>query len=177
MHQPSLSKGFTFLEILFAMVFFMVIISTFAMVFPSGYHLNMQSYRENQAVRLADAILQEVASKPADPNGAVGIGDSLQNLQGWRSTADWTPQALTNFVTSWPNNGTTVTLPPATSATPGIVVSCVPSDANCFNPNAKNDNPLVQITVNLAWISIANGVLTPRIITLTTYVTANRQGQ
>ncbi len=163
------------------MVLFMVIIASFAMVFPSGYHLNLKTYRQNQAVDLADAILQEIISKPFSVGpGDLNTGDSLENLRSWTSAGGdcgtapgcWAPHALAQFVANNPAIEAQYhyTLPRASSNQPGIQVVFLNGGA----PTLAGYNPLAQITVNLAWTDNSQGVLVPRLITVRGFATYDR---
>lgn len=182
------TRGFSLLEILFSMVMFIIVISAFAMVFPSGYHLNLKSYRENQGVELANAILQEVATKPFEsPPGGSSTGGSLQNLAQWTgectrsgsgpecgcSTAgQWTPQALCNFYQNNPDLASEYqyALPSATgNESAGITVNfLVPPGTG------TNDNGLAQITVHLIWNETDSGGVIRHDVTLSTFATYDR---
>lgn len=193
-------RGLTLLEILFAMVLFVVVIASFAMVYPSGYHLNLRGYRENQSVELANAILQEVANKPFySPPGTVSMGGSLFDLssnlsllnpgtpRGWAgecprsgglpvcgcsSTRAWTPQALCDFYARNPvlAKEYNYALPAPGGQGQGVQVTFL-SDGDL---SRLDDNPLVQVTVHLSWQEPSNTGPIPRTLTLRTFATYDR---
>jgi len=172
-------RGFSLLEILISMLLFMIVFATFAMVFPSGFHLNLKSYRHNQSIDLADAILQEISNKPFYCSSNPTLGDSLGTLKGWTSETSWVPQALTNFRNNNPQLSKQYQYQLA--APNGISVQFLSggNPLGCGFPNNSNyDNPLAQISVTLQWKEVGNGgagsIPTPRSVTLTSYVTYNR---
>jgi type II secretory pathway pseudopilin PulG len=195
------SKGFSLLEILIAMILFMIVIAAFAMAFPTGYRLNLKSYRENQAVELANAILQEIVAKPFEQkvNGQfdVATGDTIEALGGkipgstaWsgecprnaglpqcncNNPGRWTPTALCNFYANNPSLAAEYqySLPPGGASQPGIQVAILnwPNNANSILGSVSN-NSLARITVNLQWQEVE--MRQPKIITLTTFATNNR---
>jgi len=184
------------------MVVFMTIIASFAMVFPSGFHMNLKTYRHNQAIDLANAILQEMASKPMFPAPLTDhvIGNSLQWMDGWTGTCaptddtnnncgtTWTPTALKNFVAANPTLaakmfGSTDTTTQYSNALQSSTATCPPPYQSMTCPGLQaawlwGGVPNVPWDNQLVQISVN---LTwnepdsgPQVMTLMTYVTGDK---
>jgi type II secretory pathway pseudopilin PulG len=181
------SQGLSLLEILFSMVILMMSVAVFAMVFPSGYSLNSKTLREDQAVSLAQSILNEISRKPCY-SSTLGTGDSLNNLLSWTSETDWTPTALLQFEAQNPalEKAYQYQLPSANTKTPGIIIQFFLNGQtlnsqngnpglgytpNCSEPDVCN--PAVEITVNLQWKEPVNRRVIKKIVSLSTWTSYN----
>jgi prepilin-type N-terminal cleavage/methylation domain-containing protein len=82
------SRGMSLVEILVAIMIFCAVMMTFAMVFPSGYRLNLKSRNENTAAQLAHGIIEKIQNTEFSRADLLVIDSdtpTVENLKNWDS--------------------------------------------------------------------------------------------
>lgn len=177
MKLKTYSKGLSLIEILISIVMIMLIIMTFAMVFPSGMRLNATNLRANRATEIANGVIEEIKNMPlcnqnlltpcpADFNGS-GVVKSLECLNtNWirgGGLAYWRPSSLPQGDFYRLNTGDLNMVFQSSQSTigPGLAMPCDPLG-----------NYEVSVTVTIRWTDTKTG--TEKTLTTNSLFNTNR---
>jgi prepilin-type N-terminal cleavage/methylation domain-containing protein len=82
------TRGVTLVEVMVSIVIICTVMMTFAMVFPSGYRVNLKSKNENTAAKLANGIIDKIQNAEFSRANLLLVDSdtpTIENLQNWDS--------------------------------------------------------------------------------------------
>lgn len=152
-------KGVSLLEILVSLMLLCSVMMTFAMVFPSGYRLNLKNRMESKASKIANGIankIQNVDFVGASVFGPVQDEPTIQNLQTWSSG---------DFHEWFEDDIPEPFYLPDNEDLKGI-------DVTILDPEIQGGT-LARIRVTVAWEESIKGRILTKFVTVTTYRSRN----
>ena len=153
--QGGSNRGLSLLEILISMVLLVLVITSFAVIYPSGFRLHRKSRLNTDAAQAARAVLNELKSLPlTDEAGGLSLAYLATNgYDGSDAVVNGFPRSeLPEGYSLSPDKGIEVTLYDLAGGTDPSVYASIKVTLIYVDPfNSKNEPIRMTLVAGKSW--------------------------